>query len=337
MGYETVFELSVSLDDLGLSTGDSVDILITRAPYLGGDAFEDPIPDSGYLTLFTILTSITTDLSTSSLEPGSNIVISGVITPSRPGVSVDLSFTMPNGTVIQRTTTTSSTGEYSDTYAPSVTGSWSVSSSWDGDSTHKSASSSSKSFTVKKSGCLIATATYGSELSPQVQFLRGFRDNTVYGTFAGSSFMTVFNGFYYSFSPSVASVIAESSPLRDIMKVVLYPLIGILQVSSAVFSVFSFFPELGIIAAGLISSSLIGIVYVLPLALILCLKNKIKVSEKNIRFTGIFWMGSALTLVIAEGLKLPSLMMVSTGAFVLVTLATTTLTSLSFISKYLIH
>ena len=75
---------------------------------------------------------------------------------------------------------------------PDADGFWSVTASWDGDFTHDGASSSLKSFTVKKSGCLIATATYGSELSPQVQFLRGFRDNTVYSIFAGSNFMTAF-------------------------------------------------------------------------------------------------------------------------------------------------
>lgn len=79
--------------------------------------------------------------------------------------------------------------------------------------------------------CIIVTATYESELSPEVQFLREFRDNTVYSTFAGGSFMTVFKGFYYFFSSSVASVIADNSVLRDIMKVILYPLIGILHVS----------------------------------------------------------------------------------------------------------
>jgi hypothetical protein len=36
----------------------------------------------------------------------------------------------------------------------------------------------------------------------EMQFLREFRDNTVYSTFAGSSFIIMFNGFYYSFSPS---------------------------------------------------------------------------------------------------------------------------------------
>ena len=37
-------------------------------------------------------------------------------------------------------------------------------------------------------GCLIATAAFGSELSPQVQFLREIRDNTVLQTESGTSF-----------------------------------------------------------------------------------------------------------------------------------------------------
>ena len=142
--------------------------------------------------------------------------------------------------------------------------------------------------------------------------------------------MTVFNEFYYSFSPKIASVIADNSALRDIMKVVLYPLIGILQVSSAVFAIFSFIPEFGVVIAGLVASSLIGIFYFLPLVLIIDLKKKFKISEKLICFLNIFWIGSALTLIIAEVLKIPSIMMISIGAFVLVTITTATLTALRF-------
>ena len=43
-----------------------------------------------------------------------------------------------------------------------------------------------------------------SEMAPQVQFLRELRDNTVLQTESGTSFMTGFNQFYYSFSPAVA-------------------------------------------------------------------------------------------------------------------------------------
>ncbi|MCE2614675.1 MAG: hypothetical protein LVO36_02090, partial [Nitrosopumilus sp. (ex Thoosa mismalolli)] len=46
-------------------------------------------------------------------------------------------------------------------------------------------------------GCLIATAAYGTELAPQVQFLREIRDNTVMSTSSGMAFMTGFNPIYY--------------------------------------------------------------------------------------------------------------------------------------------
>ena len=38
-------------------------------------------------------------------------------------------------------------------------------------------------------GCLIATATYGSELAPQVQNLRELRDHKLLQTQSGSVFM----------------------------------------------------------------------------------------------------------------------------------------------------
>src|SRR5208337_3548738 len=59
-------------------------------------------------------------------------------------------------------------------------------------------------FISSRPGCLIATATYGSALSPEVQFLRNFRDHAILQTFAGSSFMMIFNDWYYSFSPQVS-------------------------------------------------------------------------------------------------------------------------------------
>ena len=59
-------------------------------------------------------------------------------------------------------------------------------------------------------GCLIATAAFGSEMAPQVQFLRELRDNTVMTTQSGTTFMTGFNQFYYSFSPAVADYEREN-------------------------------------------------------------------------------------------------------------------------------
>ena len=74
-------------------------------------------------------------------------------------------------------------------------------------------------------GCLIATAAFGSELSPQVQFLREIRDNTVLQTESGSTFMTGFNQFYYSFSPAVADYERENPAFKEAVKITLTPLL----------------------------------------------------------------------------------------------------------------
>ena len=74
-------------------------------------------------------------------------------------------------------------------------------------------------------GCLIATAAFGSELSPQVQFLREIRDNTVLQTESGISFMTSFNQFYYSFSPVIADYERENPAFKEVVKLTLTPLL----------------------------------------------------------------------------------------------------------------
>jgi len=78
---------------------------------------------------------------------------------------------------------------------------------------------------VRIGGCLIATATYGSELAPQVQLLREIRDNTVLQTQSGISFMTAFNQFYYSFSPAIADYERENTIFKETVKLTLTPLL----------------------------------------------------------------------------------------------------------------
>jgi len=74
-------------------------------------------------------------------------------------------------------------------------------------------------------GCLIATAAFGSEMAPQVQFLRELRDNTVLQTESGTSFMTAFNQFYYSFSPAIADYERENTVFKETVKLTLTPLL----------------------------------------------------------------------------------------------------------------
>ena len=79
-------------------------------------------------------------------------------------------------------------------------------------------------------GCLIATATYGSELAPQVQMLREIRDNSLLETESGSTFMKSFNKFYYSFSPGIADLERESPLFKEAVKLVITPLLTSLSI-----------------------------------------------------------------------------------------------------------
>ena len=79
-------------------------------------------------------------------------------------------------------------------------------------------------------GCLIATAAYGSEMSPQVQLLREIRDNQLMNTEAGSAFMSTFNNVYYSFSPTIADMQRDSPILKEIVKVGLTPMLSSLAI-----------------------------------------------------------------------------------------------------------
>ncbi len=78
-------------------------------------------------------------------------------------------------------------------------------------------------------GCLIATATYGSELAPQVQMLREIRDNSLLQTQSGQSFMSGFNQFYYSFSPTIADYERQNPVFKEAVKVTITPLLASLS------------------------------------------------------------------------------------------------------------
>ena len=88
-----------------------------------------------------------------------------------------------------------------------------------------SCSSTTSSGSNSSGGCLIATAAFGSEMAPQVQFLRELRDNTVLQTESGTSFMAGFNQFYYSFSPYIADYERENPAFKETVKIALTPLL----------------------------------------------------------------------------------------------------------------
>ena len=79
-------------------------------------------------------------------------------------------------------------------------------------------------------GCLIATAAYGTELAPQVQFLRQVRDNTVMSTSSGAVFMAGFNQLYYSFSPTISDWQRENPIFQQAVRALITPMVSTLSI-----------------------------------------------------------------------------------------------------------
>ena len=122
-------------------------------------------------------------------------------------------------------------------------------------------------------GCLIATAAFGSEMAPQVQFLRELRDNTVLQTQSGTAFMTGFNQFYYSFSPAVADYERENPVFKEAVKVTLTPLLT----SLAILNYVDIDTEEEMLGYGIGVILLnIGMYFVAPAAVIIAIKNRRK-------------------------------------------------------------
>ncbi len=120
-------------------------------------------------------------------------------------------------------------------------------------------------------GCLIATATFGSELAPQVQFLRELRDDTVMSTSSGASFMTGFNAIYYSFSPAIADLERESPIFKETVKIAITPLLSSLSLLS--FADIDSESEMLGYGIGVILLN-IGMYFVAPAVLIYKFKNR---------------------------------------------------------------
>jgi len=120
-------------------------------------------------------------------------------------------------------------------------------------------------------GCLIATAAFGSEMAPQVQFLREIRDNTVLQTQSGSTFMTGFNQFYYSFSPAIADYERENSAFKETVKIAITPMLTSLAILNYV-DIDSEEEMLGY-GIGIILLN-IGMYFVAPAAIIFKIRNR---------------------------------------------------------------
>ena len=183
-------------------------------------------------------TGITVETNFDLFEQGQMVMITGNADGSSVTIQVKDSTSL---SILLRTVTTDSNGDYELKFRIPQTaglGDWEVlvSTAVDGipviDATTFEVVEKGEGVTradqvaeEKKGGCLIATAAFGSEMAPQVQFLREIRDNTVLQTESGSAFMTGFNQFYYSFSPAIADYERENPAFKEAVKITLTPLL----------------------------------------------------------------------------------------------------------------
>ncbi len=136
--------------------------------------------------------------------------------------------------------------------------------------------------------------------------------------------MRVFNAFYYSFSPGVASFIISQSIIRARMKIVLYPLIGILYLSSLVFAATSFNGEVAVTVAGVFASFGIGVVYLGPILAVLFRIFKSRSSPRwprAVMVASILAFASMVGLCLAEFVQLAELLEITAVGLVLSSMA----------------
>lgn len=133
------------------------------------------------------------------------------------------------------------------------------------------ADNSKPSPTPDGGGCLIATASFGSELAPQVQLLREIRGDMVQNTESGKTFMSGFNQFYYLFSPTIADWERQNPMFKESVKLTITPMVftlSLMQYADAS-------SEQQVVGFG-IGTILLNLCmyFVLPAILILKTKNK---------------------------------------------------------------
>ena len=124
-------------------------------------------------------------------------------------------------------------------------------------------------------GCLIATATYGSEMSVEVQQLRELRDNQLLQTESGTAFMSTFNDIYYTFSPIIADYERENPYFKEAVKIAITPMLSTLAIMENAES------ESEVLGLGLSVIALnLGMYLGIPAIVVIGIRKKSKISIK---------------------------------------------------------
>jgi len=169
-----------------------------------------------------------------NFKPGEVVEISGEIPDGIPGQLSAIEIKNPSGeTILIRTVTLDENRQYFIKFKipeSSEIGNYDVIVNAENDQGVVVSTKSLEDKTNEEGGgCLIATATYGSEMTIEVQQLRELRDNQLLQTESGTVFMGTFNDIYYSFSPTIADMEREHPLFKEAVKLAITPMISTLS------------------------------------------------------------------------------------------------------------
>jgi hypothetical protein len=137
--------------------------------------------------------------------------------------------------------------------------------------------------------------------------------------------MQVFNAWYYSFSPAVADYERGAPWLKSTVQVAIYPLLGILDLSTGVYGLLGFSDEVAIVGAGLTASSLIGLVYFAPVSAALIATRKGRQVGRTKYILIAAWAASLAAIAVGEMATNTETLMFGTALLVLSAISTVVL------------
>jgi hypothetical protein len=101
-----------------------------------------------------------TSLTIQAISQDGTIIVSGKLTPPVAGVEVIISYRSPNGMVITHKNPVDLNGNFGDSYAPDITGTWTISASWSGNDQYDGSESQSANVTIHRT--MTSTTTWAT-------------------------------------------------------------------------------------------------------------------------------------------------------------------------------
>ncbi len=190
--------------------------------------------------------------------------------------------------------------------------------------------------TIKKKECFIATATFNSEVSDEVNTLRKFRDSLILKTYTGTLFYKVFDEIYYAFSPQIAEQEKVNPSLKLFFKFTLYPLIYTLKLATFVSEPLSYINlEAAALTAGAIASFLLGFIYISPLIFVVSkmVGGKVKFWEEIKVFLLLFLI-SSMSIMVGVIFRENNLTTFFIFSYIMSFLYLGTVSALNFLNKF---